>query len=121
MRFQTLPFVLSFAAAVTADMAEVPSTTVPVPACTATSHTGMGGFYDLRPDMAIVPDKTSSKYAVTKDYFSKGYDYGKNFTLNLCGAVVEPVTNVYGVEPPLWQNVSAYYQVGGEVFSIGLV
>ncbi|KAK6706931.1 hypothetical protein SNK04_007942 [Fusarium graminearum] len=119
MRFQTLPFVLSFAAAVTADMAEVPSTTVPVPACTATSHTGMGGFYDLRPDMAIVPDKTSSKYAVTKDYFSKGYDYGKNFTLNLCGAVVEPVTNVYGVEPPLWQNVSAYYQVGGEVFSIG--
>lgn len=121
MRFQALPFIASLAAVVSAQVAEVPSTTIPIPACTATSHTGMGGFYDLRPDMAVVPNDNTKKYAVTKDYFSKGYDYGKNFTLNICGPVVESVTNVIGVEPPLWQNVSAYYMVGGEVFSIGLV
>ncbi|KAM5365427.1 hypothetical protein ACJZ2D_011025 [Fusarium nematophilum] len=118
MRFQALPFFLSVATAASAEP-ELPSSTIHVPECTATSHTGTGGFFDLKPDMAVAADENTKKWAMTKDYFSKGYDYGKNFTLNICGAVVDPVTDVVGVDPPLWQNVSAYYVVRGEVFSIG--
>lgn len=121
MRFRSLPFLLSIASAVCAEPDELPSTTTHAPACTATSHTGSGGFYDLRPDMAVMADDNTKKSAVTKDYFSKGYDYGRNFTLNICGAVVDPVHDVVGVDSGLWQNVSAYYMSRGEIISIGLV
>lgn len=69
----------------------------------------------------MVADDNTKKSAVTKDYFSKGYDYGRNFTLNICGAVVDPVHDVVGVDAGLWQNVSAYYMSRGEIISIGLV
>ncbi|RMJ06875.1 hypothetical protein CDV36_013533 [Fusarium kuroshium] len=119
MRFRSLPFLLSIASVVSAEPEELPSTTTHAPACTATSHTGSGGFYDLRPDMAVMADENTKKSAVTKDYFSKGYDYGRNFTLNICGAVVDPVHDVVGVDSGLWQNVSAYYMSRGEIISIG--
>lgn len=95
------------------------STTIHVPECTATSSTGSGAFFDLRPDRAIVEDPDSYAYGPTKDYTAKGHDYGKNFTLNICGAVVDPVVDVVDVQESLWQNVSAYYTSGGKVYSIG--
>ena len=98
---------------------ETPSSTTHVPACTATASTGSGGFYDLRPDTAHPPEK--GKNGITKDYHSRGYDYGKNFTLNICGAVVDPVTDVMGVSKSQWANVSAYYMSHGSIYSIGLV
>ncbi|KAF4983086.1 hypothetical protein FZEAL_1415, partial [Fusarium zealandicum] len=133
MRFQTLASVLSLVTAIRAETegatetedateirtVDLPSSTINIPECTATSHTGSGGFFDLRPDMAVVSDEHTKKYAVTKDYFSKGYDYGKNFTLNICGAVVDPIDDVVGVDTSLWQNVSAYYMERGQVISIG--
>lgn len=119
MRLQSL--ITSSLVAAAAASSKLPSTTTTQPpACTATSHTGTGGFFDLRADRAVAPGE-NSKWSVTKDYFSKGYDYGKNFTLNICGSVVDSVTNVVGVDAPSWQNVSAYYISHGEVFSIGLV
>ncbi|KAI9166569.1 putative mannose 6-phosphate receptor-like protein [Paramyrothecium foliicola] len=99
---------------------EVPSSTTHVPACTATSSTGTGAFFDLRPDMAIVAeDGKSHRGQIVKDYFARGHDYGKNFTLNICGAVVEPVLSVVGVNDTLWANVSAYYSEHDKVYSIG--
>lgn len=120
MRFQPaslVPFLVAAAGAVQDD----PTATVHAPACTATSSTGSGAFFDLRPDMAVEPQEGSYRSGPTKDYFSKGYDYGKNFTLNICGAVVDPVSDVVGITPPRWQNVSAYYTSKGQIFSIGLV
>jgi cation-dependent mannose-6-phosphate receptor len=101
---------------------ETSSSTTHVPACTATASSGTGGFYDLRPDTAHASDKGKQhKTGVVKDYHARGYDYGKNFTLNICGAVVDPVTDVMGVNENRWANVSAYYMSHGSIYSIGLV
>ncbi|KAI1452045.1 mannose 6-phosphate receptor domain-containing protein [Annulohypoxylon moriforme] len=91
-------------------------------ACTASSTSG--AFFDLRPDMALKLNPDGSKPAhsngaPTADYKAKGYDYGSNFTLNICGAVVEPVDGVIGVDSSKWQNVSAYYTSKGDVYSLG--
>ncbi|OAQ61203.1 mannose-6-phosphate receptor, binding protein [Pochonia chlamydosporia 170] len=98
---------------------ETPSSTTHVPACTATASSGTGGFFDLRPDTAHPADKGKHKTGITKDYHSRGYDYGKNFTMNICGAVVDPVTDVMGVSKSQWANVSAYYMSHGSIYSIG--
>ncbi|XDG01414.1 hypothetical protein ABKA04_001029 [Annulohypoxylon sp. FPYF3050] len=92
-------------------------------ACTATSSSG--AFFDLRPDTALKLNADGSKPAhsngaPTVDYKAKGFDYGANFTLNICGAVVEPVDGVIGVDSSKWQNVSAYYTSKGDVYSLGL-
>ncbi|KAG5929627.1 hypothetical protein E4U42_005217 [Claviceps africana] len=95
-------------------------TTTQVPACTATASSGTGGFFDLRPAMAHPqPLGKQQKAGVIKDYRSRGYDYGKNFTLNICAAVVDPVKDVMGVPKSSWRNVSAYYMAHGNVYSIG--
>jgi cation-dependent mannose-6-phosphate receptor len=123
MRCQPLSLVPFLVAAASA-IQDAASTTVQVPECTATSSSGSGAFFDLRPDRAYPLDAeadSSHKYAPTKDYFAKGYDYGKNFTLNLCGAVVESVSDVVDVQESLWANVSAHYTYKGKVYSIGLV
>ncbi|KAH7329419.1 putative vacuolar sorting receptor [Stachybotrys elegans] len=99
---------------------EVPSSTTHVPACTATSSSGSGAFFDLRPDMAVAAeDGKTHRGLIVKDYHAKGHDYGKNFTLNICGAVVEPILDVIGVNQTLWANVSAYYESHGKFYSIG--
>ncbi|RCI15351.1 hypothetical protein L249_6541 [Ophiocordyceps polyrhachis-furcata BCC 54312] len=91
---------------------ETTTTTTTAPACTATSSTGSGAFFDLRPDLAGSTNKA-------KDYHAKGYDYGSNFTLNICGSLVEPVSDVVGIDKKLWANVSAYYMAHDSVYSIG--
>jgi cation-dependent mannose-6-phosphate receptor len=109
-------------AAVGVNAAVTATITTPAPACTATSLTS-GGFFDLRPDTAIpLKDEKSHKSGVIyKDYHSRGYDYGKNFTLNICGAVVDPVSDVVGLKESQWVNVSAYYTSHDSVYSIGFV
>ncbi|KAG5977679.1 hypothetical protein E4U55_006622 [Claviceps digitariae] len=97
-----------------------PSSIAPVPACTATASAGTGGFFDLRPAVAHPQQQGKQhKTDVMKDYHSRGYDYGKNFTLNICEAVVDPVTDVMGVPKSSWRNVSAYYMAHGNIYSIG--
>jgi cation-dependent mannose-6-phosphate receptor len=100
-----------------------PSTTsTHVPACTATSSTGSGAFFDLRHDIAWPADSGKEhKSAIHKDYHARGYDYGKNFTMNICSSVVDRVTDVVGVDESRWSNVSAYYMSQGNIYSIGCV
>ncbi|KAJ0335526.1 hypothetical protein COL922a_009104 [Colletotrichum nupharicola] len=116
-------FLLLLAAAATASAADTStsSTSSSVPACTAASKSGTGGpFYDLRPDIAVkVEEGKSSKGAVTTDYHARGWDYGKNFTLNICAPVIDPVEDVVGLGKGESKNVSAYYTYKTETFSIG--
>ena len=47
---------------------------------------------------------------------------GYNFTMNFCGGVVEDLEKkggVVGVDKAMWKNVSAYYEKGDRVYSIG--
>jgi cation-dependent mannose-6-phosphate receptor len=80
-----------------------------------------GSFYDLRPDVAIAPEegKKIHKGVPTNDYTVRGYDYGYNFTLNICDSVIKPVTDVVGVDKSLWRNVSAHFESGGKIYSLG--
>ncbi len=100
------------------DAEKTKTTTAPAP-CTATSTSG--AFYDLRPDMAVaVEDGAKAKKGVLAvDYLARGYDYGSNFTVNLCAAVVKPVKSVVGVDREQWRNVSAHYEHDGKVYSLG--
>ncbi|KAK7741993.1 Cation-independent mannose-6-phosphate receptor CI-MPR [Cytospora paraplurivora] len=95
---------------------EAPPTATP---CTALSTPG-GAFFDLRPDIAVAPTaKGKHKYGKSEDYIARGYDYGYNFTLNICDAVIKSPEKVVGIDEPLWKNVSAYYEKDGKVYSLG--
>ncbi|KAK7949546.1 hypothetical protein PG996_000133 [Apiospora saccharicola] len=103
-------------AAIAADPEKTPTTT----ACTTT--TTAGSFFDLRPDIA--KKGTGAKHrrrgaAPEKDYHARGWDYGYNFTLNVCAPVVETPEAVQGINKDLWQNISAYYTSKSETFSLG--
>ncbi len=92
----------------------------PTKPCTIKSPNS-GSFFDLNP-IYVPPPKTGKK--ATEDerlesWHARGYDYGTNFTLNFCGAVIEKLEDVVGVEEKLWRNVSAFYRMEGKIFSIG--
>jgi cation-dependent mannose-6-phosphate receptor len=91
----------------------------PVP-CTIHSPSS-GSFYDLQPISLARPDpdNKSSKNARDESWKAKGYDYNANFTLNICAPVIEEVKDVVGINKELWQNVSAFYNMGGKTYSIG--
>lgn len=93
--------------------------TTAVAPCTASSTSG--AFFDLSPDMAVAPAEGAKpkKGVPSTDYHARGHDYGYNFTLNICAAVVDPVKDVIGIEKADWRNVSAYYESKGKVFSLG--
>ncbi|KAK4123105.1 mannose 6-phosphate receptor domain-containing protein [Parathielavia appendiculata] len=96
------------------------SSTPAITPCVATSTNG--AFFDLRPDAAVVvqKDEKPPKGVPTEDYVAKGWDYGSNFTLNICNPVVKRVDDVVGVDKALWKNISAYYETKGKVHSLGL-
>lgn len=100
---------------------EADKTTTAEP-CTAT-NTKFGTFFDLRPAVAVKAPSDGSKAkrgAPLKDYKANGYDYGSNFTLNICSPVVEELANVRGdIGQEQWKNISAYYQSNGDVYSLG--
>ncbi len=86
------------------------------------AHSASGSFFDLRPDTAVAIEKDGPKppkNALTVDYIARGWDLGFNFTLNICGSVVKPVDDVVGLKESQARNVSAYYEKGGKVYSIG--
>lgn len=90
--------------------------------CTISSPTGI--FYDLNELRVTLPKdpKKPPKGARTEDWKARGYDYHNNqanFTLNVCGSLAEKQSSFVGVERSLWQNVSAYYELGAERYSIG--
>lgn len=98
------------------------STTSSAPACTAASKSGTGAFYDLRPDIAVkAEDGKSTKGSITTDYHARGWDYGRNFTLNICAPVIDAVEDVVGLNKVESKNVSAYYTYKNEIYSIGFV
>ncbi|KAK9467751.1 mannose-6-phosphate receptor binding domain-containing protein [Lipomyces arxii] len=81
-----------------------------LPGCTAISPL-TGNFFDLR---AL----TRSRNLEETDFHAKGYDYGHNFTMNICAPIVTVPGVVQGVANP--DNVSAYYTTdSGEIISIG--
>ncbi|KAK0718451.1 mannose-6-phosphate receptor binding domain-containing protein [Lasiosphaeria miniovina] len=97
----------------------VSTTSSVITPCVATSTSG--SFFDLRPDtaVAVAEGEKAPRGIPVEDYLAKGWDYGANFTLNICSAVVKKVDDVVGVEKAMWRNVSAYYESKGKVYSLG--
>ncbi|KAL5337615.1 mannose-6-phosphate receptor binding domain-containing protein [Aspergillus crustosus] len=89
--------------------------------CVARSPT-TGLYYDLNA-LTIHPPpvdgEKTRKHPREDSWHAKGYDYNANFTLNICGPVIENLTDVVGVEEQNWRNVSAYYQKEGKTYSLG--
>ncbi|KAJ8108917.1 hypothetical protein ONZ43_g6279 [Nemania bipapillata] len=116
------PAILSLLALSSTAFAADPEPSTTSAACTASSTSG--AFFDLRPDAAIKakPDgsrPSHSRGAPLTDYKARGFDYGSNFTLNICNAVVDPIEDVEGIEESKWQNISAYYVSKGNYYSLG--
>ncbi len=97
------------------------TSSVTVEATPCVAHSASGAFYDLRPDTALIAEKDGklAKGVPTVDYLARGYDFGYNFTLNICGPVVKPVDDVVGLRESEYKNVSAYYKKGDKVYSLG--
>ncbi|KAI0539023.1 mannose-6-phosphate receptor binding domain-containing protein [Xylaria digitata] len=116
------PTILSFLALMSSAVASDAEPTSTTTACTASSTSG--AFFDLRHDAAIKPKPDGSRPSHSRgapltDYKARGWDYGSNFTLNICNAVVEPIEDVKGIEESKWQNISAYYVSKGDYYSLG--
>ncbi|KAK4160424.1 mannose-6-phosphate receptor binding domain-containing protein [Cladorrhinum sp. PSN259] len=103
-----------------ADKTATSTSSAVVTPCVATATSG--AFFDLRPDTAVVvlEGEKAHKGSPVQDYLARGWDYGSNFTLNFCSAVVGKVEDVEGLEKSLWKNVSAYYETKGNVYALGL-
>ncbi|KAF2721669.1 mannose 6-phosphate receptor domain-containing protein [Polychaeton citri CBS 116435] len=99
--------------------------TVPLEPCTVRSAVS-GAFFDINPLHIPHPDdvpKTKTKHPRPNSWNTTGWDYGYNFTMNFCGGVIEDLGakgGVVGVEEKSWRNVSAYYEKGEKVFSLGM-
>ncbi|OJJ47633.1 hypothetical protein ASPZODRAFT_64382 [Penicilliopsis zonata CBS 506.65] len=94
----------------------------PLLPCVAQSPT-TGLYFDLNA-LTVTPPKYKDGEKVSKDaredsWPARGYDYGANFTLNICAPVIEELKDVVGVPQARWKNVSAYYEREGEIYSIG--
>ncbi|GMG15451.1 unnamed protein product [Aspergillus oryzae var. brunneus] len=94
-----------------------------LPPCVARSPT-TGFYYDLN-SISLSPPKTKDEKlrgnVRDESWHAKGHDYHANFTINVCAPVVENIKDVVGVDRARWQNVSAYYEKEGKVYSIGYV
>lgn len=92
--------------------------------CTLVSPT-TGSYFDLNVISLSPPKTKDGKKARRSDreesWHARGHDYPANFTMNICAPVIEPLKDVVGVEKNKWQNVSAYYELNGKVYSIGYV
>lgn len=82
-----------------------------------------GLYYDLNAISLSPPELKNgeqlSPEARNTSWHSKGHDYPANFTLNICAPVIEDVKDVVGVDSSKWQNISAYYERDGKIYSIG--
>ena len=99
------------------------SDTKPVPLEPCTIHNPLtGSFYDVRP-LTLTEAGTKTQSATNESYHSRGYDYGTNFSINICGPVVEELEDVNGIPRRQWANISAFYTDprDKEVYSLGQV
>jgi len=121
MRFSYACAALALSAAA-ASAADDKSKEKPPKPCTIRSPSS-GAFFDLNPIHIQAPskDSKSEKEDSVESWHARGYDYGHNFTLNFCGPVVEKLESVVGLDGPSRKNVSAFYTVGSEIYSIGYV
>lgn len=91
--------------------------------CVARSPT-TGLYYDLSA-ISLTPPESKDGEKTHKggpeSWHARGHDYPSNFTINICAPVVEELKDVVGVEKARWKNVSAYYELDGEVYSVGCV
>ena len=80
-----------------------------------------GNFYDLNAInvQPLKDHKKAHKDDRRDSWHTRGYDYNTNFTLNICGPVIEPLDDVVGIKKDLVKNVSAYYTDGRKTYSIG--
>ncbi|KAF2160479.1 hypothetical protein M409DRAFT_70443 [Zasmidium cellare ATCC 36951] len=86
--------------------------------CTITSPSS-GAFFDLTSLQLLDPKESKAKHPREHSWNATGYDLGYNFTINVCGPVIEPIEDVVGVDKALWKNVSAYYKQDGKIYSLG--
>lgn len=96
-------------------------TNKPLKPCTARSPT-TERYFDLNPihrKLKDASDKRRKEDEAVESWHARGYDYGANFTINFCGPVVETLTDVQGLKKDLWQNVSAYYEIGSKQYALG--
>lgn len=80
-----------------------------------------GSFYDLT-ELSLQPPEDPEKLKKgerVESWKSSGYDYGTNFTLNICAPVIEKLDKVVGIDEEAYKNVSAYYTEDGKTYSIG--
>ena len=124
MRFSSLPPTLLFALALQIGANAAPSDEKKpkiVEPCTVASSSG--SFYDLSPLTAAAPPagKKPGKNDRIGDWRARGYDYKSNFTLNICAPVVKVLDHATGIDKKHLQNISAYYEVGSKIYSIGWV
>lgn len=93
----------------------------PMKPCTAVSPT-TDRFFDLNPLHRTAPEEGGKKKKEddTGSWHARGHDYGANFTINFCGPVVEELDDVQGLDKALWKNVSAYYEIEGKQYALGL-
>jgi cation-dependent mannose-6-phosphate receptor len=123
MHFSSLPRTLLLAFALHIGVKAATSDDKPkvVDPCTIASSSG--SFFDLRSLSAAAPPagKKPGKNDRVEDWHARGYDYKSNFTLNICAPVAGEIQHVVGIDSKHRQNVSAYYEVGSEIYSIGYV
>jgi len=120
MHFSSLPSALLITLAIHSGVSAAADEKIVEP-CTVASSSG--SFYDLR-KLSIQPPKEGKKAKKNdkvEDWHAKGYDYGTNFTLNICAPVVSEIETPVGTDKKSSQNVSAYYELGSRTYSIGLV
>ncbi|KAK5107486.1 hypothetical protein LTR62_001104 [Meristemomyces frigidus] len=97
------------------------SASATVQACTIRSP-NTHAFFDLNSLHIPDPASAKTKHPRPNSWNVSGYDLGYNFTVNFCGAVIEDLSDkggVVGVEKNLWNDVGAYYEQGGKVYSLG--
>jgi cation-dependent mannose-6-phosphate receptor len=92
--------------------------------CTIYSPT-TGSYFDLNHISLFPPEMKDGQKAHKDDrdesWHARGYDYGANFTINICAPVIEDISDVVGVDKSRWRNVSAYYEKDDKIYSIGCV
>ena len=81
-----------------------------------------GHFYDLNTITVhpLVDHKKAHKDDRDASWYSRGYDYGVNFTMNFCAPVIEHLEHVEGLKKSEIKNISAFYTTEDQkIHSIG--
>lgn len=100
------------------------SASTPDKPCTIHSpNTGM--YFDLNTISVLPPGARDGQKSHFEEretsWHAKGHDYPANFTINMCAPVIEELQDVVGVDKERWQNVSAFYEMDGQNYSIGYI